>query len=276
MIGALFLQLLKQNIHRILELFIILTDFHRVDHADKRIEITLFFWGFIVDVPDQSGVQKGFRLDPEIVPALCVACGIGDQAGHEFQNIFLSMDVDKWVIPHGLPEIDRIQDFDAVSSLQKQRAAFDRDRAFRVRHHEGTGILFRVALHQVRLQEKAGLAASGATDHQHVFVPGGFRILRAVVHREAFRRRKDHVVPGIGIDERLDVLLCSPSGGAVFLILSELPPILPFQIYGKPYPTRDSNSEDQIKRIYARLDRLERRPQPIYQIAALCLEVCSW
>ena len=82
--------------------------------------------------------------------------------------------------------------------------------AFWVRDHKRAGVLFRGALHEVGLQPEAGLAAAGAADDQHVFIPRRPGVLGPVVHGEALCLRQDDVVGKDGIDEGRDVLLRAP------------------------------------------------------------------
>ena len=70
-------------------------------------------------------------------------------------------------------------------------------------------------MHQVRLQKKAGLAAAGAADDQHIFVPGGLGVLGTAVHSEPFRLRQDNVVLKLGRDIRGNILGAAPTGGPV-------------------------------------------------------------
>ena len=67
-----------------------------------------------------------------------------------------------------------------------------------------------MALKQVGLQPKPGLAAAGAAHHQHVFIPGILGVRRAIAHHQAFSFCQDDVVGKLGSHERLNVLGCAP------------------------------------------------------------------
>ena len=79
----------------------------------------------------------------------------------------------------------------------------------RVSDHDGSAFRFR-ALHDVGLDKKPGFTGTGAADHQHVFVPCVARILGAAAHRQAFRFREDHIIPGIRINERGNIGVRTP------------------------------------------------------------------
>ena len=85
-------------------------------------------------------------------------------------------------------------------------------------------------MHKVGLQPETGLAAAGAADHQHVFVPGRPGVLGAATHGQALRGRQDDVVVKNGIDVWRDVLCRAPAGRAVFLVFPKLPGILSLDV----------------------------------------------
>ena len=61
-VGLLFCQFLKQQIHRVLKILVIFTDFHSVDEFDERGEVLFLLRRLIVDVPDESTVKQDFCL----------------------------------------------------------------------------------------------------------------------------------------------------------------------------------------------------------------------
>ena len=66
-------QCIKHQVHRVLELLVVLPDFHGVDELDECGKVLFFHRGFIMDIPDEGAVQKRFRLDPEIIPGFALA-----------------------------------------------------------------------------------------------------------------------------------------------------------------------------------------------------------
>ena len=56
------LQIFKHQIHRVLKILVIFTDFHSVDEFDERGEVLFLLRRLIVDVPDESAVKQDFRL----------------------------------------------------------------------------------------------------------------------------------------------------------------------------------------------------------------------
>ena len=67
-----------------------------------------------------------------------------------------------------------------------------------------------MALQEVGLEPKPGLAAAGAAHHQHIFVPGVFGVRWAVGHHQPFRFGQDNVVGKLGCHERLNILGSAP------------------------------------------------------------------
>ena len=100
MVRVLLCKFLKHQIHRILELFIILPDFHCVDHFKQGRKILLLFRSLIMDVPNQCGVKQCLCFQPEIVSAFALPFCVGNQCCHKFQNILLRMEIGKWIIMH--------------------------------------------------------------------------------------------------------------------------------------------------------------------------------
>ena len=76
MIRLFCFQCVKHQVHRVLELLVILPDFHRVDELNEGGKVLFFHRGFIVDIPDEGAVQKCFCLDPEIIPGFALALGV--------------------------------------------------------------------------------------------------------------------------------------------------------------------------------------------------------
>ena len=67
-----------------------------------------------------------------------------------------------------------------------------------------------MALHKIRLNEKAGLAAAGAAYHQHIFVSGRSGVFRAVIHGQTFRLGKENILGEYRVDIGRNVFLRSP------------------------------------------------------------------
>ena len=56
------LQIFKHQIHRVLKILVIFTDFHSVDEFNERGEVLFLLRRLIVDVPDESTVKQDFSL----------------------------------------------------------------------------------------------------------------------------------------------------------------------------------------------------------------------
>ncbi len=125
-----FSQLLKHQINRILKFLIILPHLHGVDKLNEGGEVLFLHRGLIVDVTDQGAVQKRFRFQPEIIPALALTFGVGNQGGDELQNVLLTVNVRERIIVKRLLEVNRVQYFDAVAVALQELPTFDYDAAF--------------------------------------------------------------------------------------------------------------------------------------------------
>ena len=62
MVGLLRLQRVKHQIHRVLELLVILPDLHGIDELDEGGELLFLHRGLVVDIPDKGAVQQRLRL----------------------------------------------------------------------------------------------------------------------------------------------------------------------------------------------------------------------
>ena len=168
-------ELLERQIDRVFKGFVILADFHRIDHFDQRSKVLFFFRGFIMDIPNQSRIEKRFGFLPEVVAGFAVPLGVGDQGVDEFQNIFFGVDILERVVVMGLFEIDRVEYSDLVVIALEELPALDYDAAFWVCDN-----VARMELHEVRLNEEAGFAGTGAAHNKDVLVPRVSRVFRPV------------------------------------------------------------------------------------------------
>ena len=82
-------QLVEHQVNGVFVFLVVLPNFHTVYHLDKSGEILLLHRGLIVDVSNQGAIQKCFRLDPEIVPGLALALGVGNQRRDQLQDVLL-------------------------------------------------------------------------------------------------------------------------------------------------------------------------------------------
>ena len=62
MMGLFRFQCVKHQVHRVLELLVVLPDLHRVDELDESGKVLFFHRGFIVDISDEGAIQKRFCL----------------------------------------------------------------------------------------------------------------------------------------------------------------------------------------------------------------------
>ena len=126
-------QFFECQINGILKVLIVFTHFHRIDHFDQRGKILFLLGRFVVDIPDQRRVEKRLSLLPEIIAALAVAFGVGNQRRYQLENIFFGVDILKRIVVVRFPEVDRVEDFDLVVVPLEQLSALDDNGAFRKR-----------------------------------------------------------------------------------------------------------------------------------------------
>ena len=127
MLWILFLQVFKHDVHRVLELFVILTDLHGIDEFDQGGEVLFLHRRFIVDISDQGTVKQRLRFGPKLITGFTVAFGVGDQRGDELQDVLFTVDIGKGIVVHRLLKVDRIQDPDLIAVLLQGMAAFQDD-----------------------------------------------------------------------------------------------------------------------------------------------------
>jgi hypothetical protein len=83
-----------------------------------------------VDISDQSAVEQRFGFDPEVVAGFALALGVGDQGRDQLKDVFFRVDIRERIVMERLFEVDRVEDFDAVSIFQQCVAALNDDAAF--------------------------------------------------------------------------------------------------------------------------------------------------
>ena len=94
MFRILRLQILKHQIHRILELLVILPGFGGIQKLQQGGEILLLLWRFVIDKSDQRTIEQSLGLYPEIFGGLFpVALGIGNDRIHQLQDVLLGPDM---------------------------------------------------------------------------------------------------------------------------------------------------------------------------------------
>ena len=238
MVGASGFQLVEHQVHLIFELLVILPHLHRVDELDEGGEILFLHRGLIVDIADERAVQKRLRLDPEIVPSLAFALGVGDEGRHQLQNVLLRMNVAERVIVHRLIEVDGVQHPDLVRLVndlavlvlhrlavlaQLGRAALEH---FAALHQDGAlGVgndVGAVHLHQVGLEPEPGLAGAAAADDQHVFIAGILGVLGAAGHGEAFGLGQNDVILEHRVHVGGNIVVGAPSNIFVIVLISNV------------------------------------------------------
>ena len=132
MVGIFLLKLFKEQIHRVLEVFVILPDFHRIDHFNQGREVVFLLRRTVMNISNQRRIEQGFRFHPEIIATFALTLGIGDQRSHEFQDVLFGMDIGKRVIVHGFLEVDSVEHLHAIPVPDQHFSALCQHTAFRV------------------------------------------------------------------------------------------------------------------------------------------------
>ena len=93
-------------------------DLPAVEHFQECSEVLLILRSLVMDISDQRRVQQCLRFGPELITGFAVALGIGNQCGHELQDVLLGMNVGKRVVMLRLFEIDCVEDFDHIRLIK--------------------------------------------------------------------------------------------------------------------------------------------------------------
>ena len=132
MIRLPFLQILKHQIHRILELLVILPNLHGIDELDESRKVLFLLRCLIMNVSNERTVEQRLCLVPERIPSLAFSPGIRHQGCGQLQDVLFRADIGKRVIVHRLFEVDRIEEPDAVFRLNKGVPHLKKGRSFGV------------------------------------------------------------------------------------------------------------------------------------------------
>ena len=206
MLRLAFLQSVKQKIHGIFIILVVLAGVAGIYHVKQGDEVLFFLRRFVVDIADQCRVVKALRFHPKIFGALCaLTLGIDDDGIDQFQNVFLRAQIRKGVIVHTLGKVDGVENGNAVFCPLQKLSHLANQTAFWVSND-----IRAVKLHDIRFAEKPCFAAARAADNKNVLVSRVLRVFGAVGHHQPFRLRQQHIVVKDGINERLDVCRCTP------------------------------------------------------------------
>ena len=134
-------QLIEEQVHRIFEALILLSDLHGVYELHEAVEILFLLRRFVPQVADERRVEQGLGLDPKIVPGFGVPGCVGNERRHELQNVLLRMDVGEGIVFHGFLEVDRVQHLDFITVVDQHPARFQNQRSLRVCDHERARVL---------------------------------------------------------------------------------------------------------------------------------------
>ena len=216
MLRLAFLQSVKQKIHGIFIILVVLAGVAGIYHVKQRDEVLFFLRRFIVDISDQRRVIKALRFHPKIFGALCaLALGIDNDGINQFQNVFLRAQIRKRVIVHTLGKVDGVENGDAVFCPLQKLSYLANQAAFWVSND-----IRAVKLHDIRLAEKPCLSAARAADDKNILISRVLWVFGAVGHHQPFRLCQQHIVVKDGINERLDVCRCTPTRRAVLHALA--------------------------------------------------------
>ena len=128
-------------------------------------------------------------------------------------------------------------------------------------------------MHEVGLHIEAGLAAAGAADHQHIFVPGRLGVFGPPGHGQAFGLGQQDIVFKLGVDIGRNVLGGAPPGRTVFFTLAVLLGILAFAVHNEPDSHRSNNAHTQVKRMQAGQRVCKGSRDAVRQVEQLCRSI---
>ena len=186
------------------------------------------------------------------------------------------------IIPHGLFEVDGVQDFDFIPGIREHLSALDNNCTLWVRY-DITDLLGH--LHQVGLDVKSGLTTAAAANHNDVFIAGVLRMLWSTTHHQPFGLCEYDVVLEYRVNKRFDVLLVAPPGRAVFLALPILLSVFPFEVDYCFQRSCADQPHHQVERMKTRQDTFvgqakvhKKNHQPVHHgiTIAMTVEPCSF
>ena len=171
-------QPVKHIVNGILVVFIILSNFHTVQHIHKGVEVTLLLRGLKDDIPDQSAIQKGFRFRPKFIALFAVPFGVSNQGTHKFQNVVFRPNIRQRVIVHGLGKIHAVEQLDFISLPDQKRPHLAQNTALGIDHY-----IRAMGLQQLGGQPETAFSAAARTDNTAVEIAGVGWIFGPSVHR---------------------------------------------------------------------------------------------
>ena len=118
-----------------------------------------------------------------------------------------------------------------------------------------------VHLHQIRFEPEAGLTGTGAANHQYIFVSGSLGVLGAAVHGQALRFRQNHIVLKYRINVRCNILMGSPAGRTIFQTMSIFLGVFTFEVHRQTQTSTATQPHQQIQRVKAGPETLQRPRQ---------------
>ena len=133
MLRLAFLQSVKQKIHGIFIILVVLAGVTGIDHVKQGYEVLFFLRRFVVDIANQRRVIKALRFHPKIFGALCaLALSVDNDGIDQFQNVFLCAQVRKGVIVHTLGKVDSVENGNAIFCPLQKLSYLANQTAFRV------------------------------------------------------------------------------------------------------------------------------------------------
>ena len=189
------------------------------DHAGER---SVLGRAAVHQVADEGDVEKSLGVLPEgIARVVAVAGRVGDEAGDELQDVGLVAHVGDWVVVERLREVDRVERGDLVPGGLEHVP----DAGQRLALGVGDEVV-RVHLHDVRLEEPAGLARPAAAGDYHVAAALVAPVVVGPAHRHAEALGEDDVLVGVAeVHEAPSLARGAPSGAPVLLSLPLRAPV---------------------------------------------------
>ena len=128
-------------------------------------------------------------------------------------------------------------------------------------------------MHEVGLHIEAGLAAAGAADYKHIFIPGCFGVFGPPSHGQAFGLGQQDVVFKLEVDVRGNVFSGAPPGRTVFLALAVLLGVLALAVHDEPDSHRPGNAHAQVKQMQAGQRACKGDRDAVRQVEQLCRSI---
>ena len=162
-----FLQGFKKEIERRLVIVIFLLCAAVFDHVENGFHVLILLRRFMQKIEHERGVQRGFGFLPERIVCFCTfRRGVLDEVVDQFEHIRILADIAERIVAVRFCRIDQIKYAQHIAFLQKEIANGAEHFALWIGYNKAG-----ICKHEIRLCQKARLAAARTADHDLQEIP---------------------------------------------------------------------------------------------------------